>query len=61
MKSSYNAYSQSGSGSGAGAMQMRGYASDKERQELYSDEAGGIGAGVSVFSTMKSFVTQNLD
>jgi hypothetical protein len=28
-------------------MQSRGYASDRGKQELYSDEAGSTGAGVS--------------
>jgi hypothetical protein len=40
VRSGYNAY----------AMEGRRYASDKGRQELYSDESGSLGAGVGLFA-----------
>lgn len=45
--------SANGRGRGYSITGSRGYASKAGKKELYSDEAGGVGAGVSLFSIVK--------
>lgn len=50
--------SANGRGRGYSVTGSRGYASKPGKKELYSDEAGGVGAGVSPFSFSDARCTQ---